>query len=138
MDCIFCRIIAGEIPAQRVFEDEHTLAFMDINPVSEGHLLVIPKTHVARLFDADPQLLTHTIHTVQRMAKALQTALGVRNLNLLQNNGKAAFQSVDHLHFHLIPRREGDGIGFGWRLVPGDQEVIRQAALRISGVLQQS
>ena len=133
MDCIFCRIAAGSIPATKVYEDTHTLAFMDINPVALGHCLVIPKTHVATLFEADAALLAQVMGTVHKLALALKSTLGVEALNLLQNNGRAAFQSVDHLHFHLIPRQDGDGLGFGWRLKPGDLEQIQAAAAKIKG-----
>ncbi|MDH4121162.1 MAG: HIT family protein [Deltaproteobacteria bacterium] len=128
MSCIFCRIVAGEIPAEKVYEDDHTLALMDINPVADGHLLVIPKSHHETLAETPEKVLHQVISVVKKMALALPQAAGTEHMNILQNNGKMAFQSVPHVHFHLIPRREGDGIGFGWRLVPGNPQKIQQTA----------
>ena len=121
MDCVFCKIRDGQIPSTRVFEDERTIAFMDINPSNEGHCLVIPRAHAATIFETDEADLRAAILTAQRVARAIRTALRPDGLNLLQANGAAAFQSVPHLHFHLVPRFTGDGKGFDWPLVPGDR-----------------
>ncbi len=126
MECIFCRIAAGEIPCVKVHETETTLAFMDINPLTEGHLLVVPKAHVETLYDAAPAQLADLMGVVSRVARAQKAALGNEGLNLVQANGKAAFQSVPHLHFHLIPRRPQDGAGFDWTMTPGDMAVIEK------------
>jgi histidine triad (HIT) family protein len=128
MDCVFCKIVAGSIPSFKVYEDAGMIAFMDINPLTAGHLLVVPKTHVANLFDADEALVADTMRVVTRIAKHLRKAVNVDAMNLLQANGAAAFQSVPHLHFHLIPRREGDRAGFDWKLVPGDMDAIKALA----------
>ena len=136
MDCVFCKIRDGQIPSTRVFEDERTIVFMDINPLSEGHCLVVPRAHAATIFDADPADLQAAIAAVQRVAKAIRTALRPEGLNLLQANGAAAFQSVPHLHFHLIPRWTGDGKGFDWPLVAGDRGRIAAAAEQIRGALR--
>jgi histidine triad (HIT) family protein len=135
MDCVFCRIRDGQIPSTRVFEDERTIAFMDINPLNEGHCLVVPRAHAPTIFDIDQTDLRSAIVTAQRVAKAIRTALRPDGLNLLQANGAAAFQSVPHLHFHLVPRFAGDGKGFDWPLVPGDRGLIQAAAEKIRGAL---
>jgi histidine triad (HIT) family protein len=134
--CVFCKIRDGQIPSTRVWEDERTLAFMDINPLTEGHCLVLPKAHTPTVFDVDLADLQAAMVTVQRVARALRLALGSAGLNLLQANGAAAFQSVPHLHFHLVPRREGDGKGFDWPLRPGDREAIAATAERVRGALR--
>ena len=126
MDCVFCKIVAGTIPAVKVHEDAETIAIMDINPLTPGHLLVVPKTHVETLFEADEALVAAVARVSTRIAKSLRKSLGIEALNLLQANGAAAFQSVPHLHFHLIPRRPDDGAGFDWRGIPGKMEEIRR------------
>ncbi len=135
MDCVFCKIRDGQIPSTRVFEDERTIAFMDINPLNEGHCLVMPRAHAATIFEADEADLRAAIVTAQRVARAIRTALRPDGLNLLQANGAAAFQSVPHLHFHLVPRSTGDGKGFDWPLVPGDRDRIQAAAEKVRGAL---
>jgi histidine triad (HIT) family protein len=109
MPSIFSRIVAGEIPAVRIYEDDQTLAFLDIGPASRGHSLVIPKAESADLFDTPPETLAAVMRTAQRVARALKEVLGCDGMNLIQNNGSAAGQTVFHLHVHLIPRWEGDG-----------------------------
>jgi histidine triad (HIT) family protein len=126
MNCVFCRIAAGTLPSTKVFEDSSTLAIMDINPLTPGHLLVLPKAHIENLFAADEESVVNVIRVVVRIAKAIGQALKPEGLNLLQANGRAAFQSVPHLHFHLIPRRTGDGAGFDWKPVPGDLDAVRR------------
>jgi histidine triad (HIT) family protein len=130
-DCVFCKILGGQIPSTRVYEDERTVCFMDINPLNEGHCLVITRTHAATLFDAAEADLQAAIVTARRVARALRAALAPDGLNLLQANGAAAFQSVPHFHLHLIPRWKGDGKGFDWKLVPGDRERIQATAEKI-------
>ena len=131
MDCVFCKIVADEVPSVRVYEDDATLAFMDVNPLTEGHLLVVPKVHVRNLFEADAETLRRTIDSVQRVAYAARQALDTDSFNVLQANGPHAYQSVEHMHFHLIPRREHDGAGLDWALVPGSEEEIRRVGDRI-------
>ena len=135
MDCVFCRIRDGQIPSTRVYEDERTLAFLDINPLNEGHTLVIPRAHAATLFEADEADLRAAIATAKRVATAIRTALHADGLNMLQANGSAAFQSVPHFHLHLIPRFTGDGKGFDWPMVPGDRGRIQAAAEKIRRAL---
>ena len=127
-DCIFCRILAGEIPSFRIYEDEATFAFMDINPVSQGHLLVIPKKHFANLWDSDPEALGHVMATAKRVAIVLRDALGVDSMNLLQANGRWAVQTVEHFHLHLIPRYQNDNLGLDWALTEGNMKEIKQVA----------
>ena len=119
--CVFCKIRDGQIPSAKITEDERTFAIMDINPLNAGHCLVIIKNHAATLFDADPSDLAAAITTAQRVATALRTVLKPDGLNMLQANGAAAFQSVPHLHLHLIPRFTNDGKGFDWKLVPANR-----------------
>jgi histidine triad (HIT) family protein len=132
---VFCRIRDGQIPSTRVYEDERTLAFMDINPLNEGHTLVIPRAHAATLVEIDEADLRAAIATAKRVATALRTALHADGLNMLQANGAAAFQSVPHFHLHLIPRFTGDGKGFDWPMVPGDRGRIQAAAEKIRRAL---
>jgi histidine triad (HIT) family protein len=134
-DCVFCKIRDGQIPSTRIYEDERTLAFMDINPVNEGHCLVVTRAHAATLFDAAEVDLQAAIATARRVATALRTALAPDGLNMLQANGAAAFQSVPHFHLHLIPRWTGDGKGFDWKLVAGDGARIQAAAEKIRTAL---
>ena len=113
-DCIFCGIVAGEIPSTRIFEDEHTLAFLDIGPLVKGHALVIPKTHCDPLTATPPELLAACMLTVQRVARAQTEALGADGINVHQANGAAAGQVVPHLHFHVVPRFRQDGHHWNW------------------------
>ena len=135
MDCVFCRIRDGQIPSTRVYEDARTIAFMDINPLNDGHCLVIPREHAATLFDADEADLQAAVATARRVARAIRDALRADGLNMLQANGAAAFQSVPHFHLHLVPRWAGDGKGFDWPLVPGDRGRIEAAAEKIRAAL---
>ncbi len=108
-DCLFCKIVAGEIPATRVHEDERTIAFMDINPVTRGHLLVIPRRHSRDLLDIDPQDLAATMQAVQLLAARAIGALGAEGVNVVNNCGAAAGQTVFHFHVHVVPRTAKDG-----------------------------
>ena len=134
-DCVFCKIRDGQIPSLKVFEDEKTLAFMDINPLNSGHCLVITKNHAATLFEAEVEDLQAAIATAQRVALAIRDGLKPDGLNMLQANGAAAYQSVPHFHLHLIPRWTNDGKGFDWKLVPGNREHIMKAGERLRALL---
>lgn len=115
-DCIFCKIIKGEIPAAKVFENEHVLAFLDISQVTKGHTLVIPKVHKENLFELTPELASHLFEVVPHIANALKTTFNPVGLNAVNNNGEEAGQSVFHFHLHLIPRYgKGDGFGAVWK-----------------------
>lgn len=131
MECIFCQIRDGRIPSARVYEDTLTLAFMDINPVNDGHLLIIPKSHAETIFDISPVDLGAVTATTKKVADAIRQALHPEGLNLYQANGAAASQVVPHFHLHLIPRWKGDQKGFDWKLVKGDPERIRDTAAKI-------
>ncbi len=130
-DCIFCKIIAGEIPSFKLFEDENTLAFMDINPASTGHALVIPKEHAADVYSVSEAAISQTVKTAKMIALAIDRTLNPDGLNLLQCNGPAAAQSVMHFHMHVLPRREGDELKLNWGLEPGDMDAIGALAERI-------
>lgn len=111
-DCIFCAIAAGEIPSFKVYEDDLVLAYLDINPFTKGHTLVIPKRHSACLLDTDEETLAAVIARVKKVAAHLKTALPCDGFNILQNNGAAAGQTVHHLHFHIVPRYGNEPIVF--------------------------
>jgi histidine triad (HIT) family protein len=130
-DCVFCMIRDGKIPSAKIYDDERTLAFMDINPLTRGHCLVVTKAHAATLYDAEVEDLKAAVVTAKKVAAALRKALSPDGLNVLQANGAAAFQSVPHFHLHLIPRWTGDGKGFDWKIVPGNREEIMGIADRI-------
>jgi len=108
-DCLFCKIISGEIPSFKIFENEHTYAFLDISKDCYGHTLVIPKNHCTNIFDAKQNDLTETIKTVQEICSHYQS-LGFEGANILNNNHESAEQSIPHLHFHIIPRKQHDGL----------------------------
>lgn len=104
-DCIFCKIISGEIPSTKVYEDEQVLAFLDISQVTPGHTLVIPKKHVENIFEYDEELASIVFSRIPKIAKAMQKAFPeMKGLNIINNNGQVAYQSVFHSHIHLIPR----------------------------------
>ena len=127
-DCIFCQIVAGEIPAQVVAQDERTLAFMDIAPATRGHTLVIPRRHSTDLLDTEPEDLQAVIVTAQAIARRVMERLGADGVNLLNSNRRAAWQTVFHLHVHVIPRYEEDPLKLPWIPQPGDSEEIAQTA----------
>lgn len=120
MDCIFCKIVRGDIPAHTVYEDDATLAFLDISPAARGHALVIPREHTPDLFGASEETLGAVTHAVQQVGRRLQQVLQPDGLNVIQNNGSAAGQSVFHYHVHLIPRWEGDRALKLWQ--PGETD----------------
>jgi len=134
-DCVFCKIRDGQIPSMKVYEDARTLCFMDINPLSSGHCLVVTKNHAATLFESDDEDLKAAIVTAKRVATALRSAVKPDGLNLLQANGAAAFQSVPHFHLHLIPRWTNDGKGFDWKVVPGDRAQITKVGETLRNAL---
>jgi len=113
-DCIFCRIVAGQIPSTRVWENDRILAFLDIRPISDGHTLLIPKRHAGSLSECDASVLAEMIGVAGPLAKSVVEAAQAEGYNLLCNNGRAAGQLVDHVHFHIIPRRSDDGVLARW------------------------
>jgi histidine triad (HIT) family protein len=134
-NCIFCKIIAGEIPCFKLFEDAETLAFMDINPVHDGHALVIPKAHSTNVFLIAPEDFAAAARTAAKIAKAVNAAVQADGINLMQANGEGAGQSVGHVHLHIIPRRNDDGLLFNWDPKPGDRGHIAALAARIRELL---
>ena len=134
-NCIFCKIVAGEVPCFKLFEDSDTLAFMDINPVHDGHCLIIPKAHYPTVFEITPEAMAAVARTAIGLAKAADAAVKPDGLNLVQSNGPGAAQSVGHFHIHVLPRRIGDGVLINWKLTPGDMTHIAEIAERIRGFL---
>lgn len=130
-DCIFCKIVAGEIPATRIYEDEAVLVFLDIGPISDGHTLVIPKQHFERLHDCPAELLGQISSRLGKIAGAVSAAMNSDGYNLLCNNGRAAGQIVEHLHFHIIPRNVGDGLLNRWPSYTYEQGKIEAIAGKI-------
>ncbi len=130
-DCIFCKIIAGEIPSFKLYEDAQSFAFMDINPASAGHALVIPKLHAENIHAIAQASLNATMATVKRVAGAVEAALSPDGINIVQANGPGAAQSVFHFHVHVLPRTNGDGLKLNWGLAPGDMDAIGNTAQRI-------
>ena len=117
-DCIFCKIIKGDIPSSKVYEDEHTYAFLDINPVSEYHTLVIPKKHCVNIFDIGEDEIAHAARTVRKLAGLYSEKLGINNAQIICSSGREAQQDVMHLHFHIVPRASGDGNNIQWKTHP--------------------
>jgi len=132
---IFSAIVAGDIPATIVYEDEDVLAFMDIAPIHPGHTLIIPKQHYRNIYDIPAEVGGKIMQTAVSLAKAIQTALNTDGLNLVQSNEAAGFQTVFHFHLHLIPRWEGDPIRLPWRPSEGDMEEIGNIAAKIREAL---
>ena len=128
-DCIFCAIAAGEIPSFKVYEDDLALAYLDINPFSRGHTLVIPKSHASGLLDADDAMLAELVLRVKKVAAHIKGRLGCDGFNILQNNGEAAGQTVRHIHFHIVPRWNGDPLVFSNS--KGDMDALKALAERI-------
>jgi histidine triad (HIT) family protein len=127
-DCIFCKIVAGELPATIVGEDERTISFMDIAPATRGHALVIPREHSADLLSVGQGDLAAVGAAAQRLARRAKERLGADGVNLLNACGAVAFQTVFHFHVHVIPRYEDDSVRLPWIPTPGDPEQIAAAA----------
>lgn len=134
-ECIFCRLIAGEIPAAKVYEDELTLAFMDIGQVNPGHVLVAVKRHAATLLDLTPEEAGAAMQTAQCIAQALKASFDPPGITLLQANGKEGDQTVFHFHLHVVPRHGNDGIALSWPRKNPPREVLEEYAGRLRGEL---
>ena len=130
-DCVFCKIISGQIPSTRVFEDEHTLAFMDIGQVNPGHLLVTVKQHADNLYALDDAQAAAVARTSTRVARAIRDAFGPAGLSVYQANGKAAGQTVFHYHVHLLPRHAADGMELTWPVKNPPRETLEGYAEKI-------
>ncbi len=135
MACTFCDIVAGRRPSQRIAEDATTVAFMDTNPATPGHSLVVPRVHAVDVFDVPPEILGDMARMAQRVARAARAGLGCAGVNLVQSSGRAAFQSVFHIHIHVIPRYPGDPLRLPWIPTPGDPAAIAGAAERLRPLL---
>lgn len=135
-ECIFCKIIAGDIPCFKLFEDEHTLAFMDINPANRGHALAIPKVHSPNLFDSSDEALAATVATARRVARAVREVVKPDGINLVQANGPGAAQSVFHFHMHVIPRFNDDELMLNWGINPGNMDEIKALSEQIAAHIE--
>lgn len=134
-DCIFCKIVAGDIPCFKLFEDNHTLAFMDINPANSGHVLAVPKEHWEDLYAVPDSLIAATVQTAKRIAEAANKALHPHGVNLVQANGPGAAQSVFHFHIHVLPREKDDELKLNWGPKPGDIADIEASFAKIKAQL---
>ena len=132
-DCLFCKIASGEIPATRVREDERTIAFMDINPATRGHLLVIPREHAADLLEIGDEDLAACLLAARELAQRAKDKLGADGVNLLNSCGRDAWQTVFHFHVHVIPRYVGDPLRLPWVPEPGDRDELAAAAEALTG-----
>jgi histidine triad (HIT) family protein len=130
-DCVFCRIVAGQIPSTRVHEDEHTLAFMDIGQVNPGHVLVAVKKHAANVFELEEPQAEAIACAIVKISKALKKAFEPEGLSVYQANGKAAGQTVFHYHVHLLPRHAGDGMELVWPVKNPPREKLEEYAAMI-------
>lgn len=131
-DCIFCQIVAGELPATIVDEDERTISFMDIRPATRGHALVIPRVHALDIHAIDLADLEAVAVAAKRLAAKARDNLGAIGVNLLNSNGAAAWQSVFHFHMHVIPRYEGDPLRLPWTPSDGDMDAIAAAGVELA------
>lgn len=131
-DCVFCKIVAGDIPCHRVFESERVLAFLDIQPLSEGHTVVIPKDHAERLDTLDPADAAAVAAELGGLGKRICEAVSGDGYNVLQNNGAVSGQVVQHVHFHIIPRHADDGLGYRWNARSASNEQLGALAARIN------
>lgn len=127
-NCIFCKILTGEIPSERIYEDADTAVILDIKPINPGHLLVLPKNHHVNAYDLPEETIGAMMRTAKKMAMVQQKALDIENVNIYMNNGKDAGQVVFHAHIHVIPRHENDGYGLwhGKEYEPGKAEEISE------------
>ena len=135
-DCVFCRIVARQIPATVVHEDGQTLAFMDIGQVNPGHVLVALKAHAENLYALDEAQAAAVFRTTARVARAIRAAFAPEGLSVYQANGKSAGQTVFHFHIHLVPRHEGDGMSLAWPVKNPPREKLEEYASRIRAKLQ--
>jgi histidine triad (HIT) family protein len=131
VNCIFCKIIAGDIPSAKVYEDEIVLAFMNLQQKNPGHTLVIPKEHYPNIYETPDELVGYVAQIAARIARVVKTQFGAAGINILQNNEPAAMQSVFHFHSHVIPRYAGDDLLAIWRSAPATPEELSTNAEKI-------
>ena len=135
-DCIFCKIAGGNIPSSTVYEDEQFRVILDLSPATKGHALILPKQHYANIFEIDENVLKDEIVLAKKVATAMKETLNCDGVNIVQNNGETAGQTVFHFHMHLIPRYQGDQAGVTWK--PGElteevkQEILNKVAQQLS------
>ncbi len=136
--CIFCKIIRGEIPCVKIFGDERVLSFADVNPITPGHTLIIPRRHAENIWQIEPEDLAAIHRASLRIARAMKASLGADGIALLQLNGRAVNQVVMHYHLHLIPRQSSDPplTMTEWELVPGDMAAIKEKAVAIAAAIE--
>lgn len=135
MECLFCSIVAGDIPSTRVYEDELTYAFMDISPASDGHLIVVPKRHSKDILEISAEDLTAVALTGQKLARRVTEVLGADGVNLLNNRGEHAWQTIFHFHLHVIPRyadKSRDRMKLPWIPEPGNMDAIQELGARLA------
>jgi histidine triad (HIT) family protein len=132
-DCLFCAIVAGSIPSETIDSDKRTVAFMDINPATPGHALVVPREHSADLLEIGREDLTAVTLAAQRLAERMKEVLGADGINLINACGSAAWQTVFHFHLHVVPRYEDDPLKLPWIPEPGDSDQIAQVANKLRG-----
>ena len=125
-NCIFCKIIAGEIPSTAVYEDEDFRAILDVNPAARGHVIILPKKHAANIFELEEAEAAKVFPIAKKIATALMKTYHCDGVNILQNNGEAAGQTVFHLHVHVVPRYYGDGVNIMWK--PGETPDLKAVA----------
>jgi histidine triad (HIT) family protein len=135
-DCIFCKLVAGQIPSTRVYEDEHTLAFMDLGHVNPGHTLVAVKKHAANLFELDEAQAEAVARACRKVGQAIRAAFEPEGMSVYQANGKAAGQTVFHYHVHLLPRHAGDGMELTWPAKTPPREKLAEYAEKIKQKLR--
>ncbi|OLS21618.1 MAG: HIT-like protein [Candidatus Heimdallarchaeota archaeon LC_3] len=127
MDCIFCKIVSGEIPCSKIYESDNLIAFLDISPLSIGHTLVIPKFHSEKLHELPDEYLIEILPLLKKIA----IALNIKDYNLLQNNGARAHQAVNHMHFHIIPKTESHGLKIEWDPIIQSSEELKNLAEKL-------
>ena len=132
-DCIFCKVLAGDLPSEKVYEDEHAIAVMDINPWTRGHIVVFPRKHAQDLFEVEDEELEQVILAVKRVAGMVRDGLDCDGVNLLQSNGSAAWQTIFHLHFHVIPRYDDDPLELPTRPRPAEPDELAAIAKEVRG-----
>lgn len=138
-DCLFCKIIEGELPSAKVYEDEHVFAFMDISQITEGHTLIIPKKHTSNVYELEPEVAGELFKRVPKVANAIKKAYDPVGMNILNNNEVLAGQTVYHFHIHLIPRYdETDGFGLKWQMRRDDysQDELNEIAQKINKAIE--
>lgn len=131
-NCIFCKIVAGEIPCFKIYEDDATLAFMDINPGNPGHCLVIPKAHAPDAYSIDAEDFAAVARTCTKVAPAVRDVVSPDGINLVQANGEGAGQTVFHVHMHILPRKNGDELKMNWGHQPGDMDEAKALGEKIA------